>query len=120
MQQPRGHIKLLKNPSYIRSGLKSYAHLLRKYEITPTLEGPFMLVHEVLDDTGKLLDKLLNKEGNGSVQTRPRLLKRDAAGRTGHVAAEDVQQDSEYLAPVSIGNPPQVVRLDFDTGSSDL
>lgn len=45
---------------------------------------------------------------------------KDSTGRLGHVAAEDVQNDSEYLAQVEIGTPAQKMSLDFDTGSSDL
>ncbi|KAF9507356.1 hypothetical protein BS47DRAFT_1422053 [Hydnum rufescens UP504] len=36
------------------------------------------------------------------------------------LTAEDVQNDLEYVVPVTIGTPPQVVNLDFDTGSADL
>ncbi|KZO95222.1 acid protease [Calocera viscosa TUFC12733] len=36
------------------------------------------------------------------------------------VPAEDVQNDSEYVVPVTIGNPGVTLNLDFDTGSSDL
>lgn len=48
------------------------------------------------------------------------LAKMDASGNTGEVPAEDVQNDSQYLASVGIGNPSQTLNLDFDTGSSDL
>ncbi|KZT62028.1 acid protease [Calocera cornea HHB12733] len=39
---------------------------------------------------------------------------------TAQVPAEDVQNDSEYVVPVTIGNPGVKLNLDFDTGSSDL
>lgn len=39
---------------------------------------------------------------------------------TGSAVTTPVQYDVEYLTPVSIGTPAQVLNLDFDTGSSDL
>jgi len=36
------------------------------------------------------------------------------------VPAEDVQNDLEYVVPVTIGTPGVTLNLDFDTGSADL
>ena len=51
---------------------------------------------------------------------QPVLRKTSATGQTGDVPAEDVQNDSLYLCPVTIGTPGQTLNLDFDTGSADL
>lgn len=48
------------------------------------------------------------------------MVRKDASGKIGDVQAEDIQQDSEYLAQVGIGTPLQHFNLDFDTGSADL
>lgn len=39
---------------------------------------------------------------------------------TGSASATPEEYDVEYLTPVQIGNPPQTLNLDFDTGSADL
>ncbi|KAG0052001.1 hypothetical protein BGZ83_003079 [Gryganskiella cystojenkinii] len=42
------------------------------------------------------------------------------AGSSGSVPLTDVSPDLEYYGSVSVGTPAQVLKLDFDTGSSDI
>ncbi|KAG0080935.1 hypothetical protein BGZ93_009641 [Podila epicladia] len=46
--------------------------------------------------------------------------RKGAAASSGRVPLVNVKHDLEYYGSVSIGTPAQVVKLDFDTGSSDI
>lgn len=105
------------NPKYKRSGTKSYVYLLNKYKFSPTKPGPYFLGGKV-QQKGKYGIKNLFG-GKAHVQ---RLLQKRLAkdAQAGDVPADDQQNDSMYLCPVTIGTPGQTFNLDFDTGSADL
>lgn len=110
-------IKLVHNPKYQRSGLKSYVFLLQKYNFSPTKEGPYFQVNKAHHQ-----GKHGAEQAVGGKTTMQKVLQKKPvdADQAGEVPAEDVQNDSEYLCPVTIGTPGQVFNLDFDTGSADL
>ena len=111
-------VKLIHNPKYQRSGPKSYVYLLNKYKISPTTEGPYFVGNKI-HHQGKHGE---NKSVGGKAHVRQHVLQKKATpdGPAGEVPAEDEQDDSEYLCPVTIGTPGQTFKLDFDTGSADL
>lgn len=93
---PRGNrysIAQVKNTKYTKSGPLALAKVYRKYGVRlPT-------------DLAAAVTKV--KAAN---------TRRDE----GNATTTPADNDSEWLTPVSIGTPPQVLNLDFDTGSSDL
>ncbi|KAI1873704.1 uncharacterized protein JN550_002973 [Neoarthrinium moseri] len=48
-----------------------------------------------------------------------RYLEEVPADQTGSVPATSIEGDLEFVAPVGIGTPAQILSLDFDTGSAD-
>lgn len=111
-------INIIKNANYKPSGLGSYVSLMSRYGLNPTKEGPFTHKNNIIQQ-GKF-----HAEGQKAIGGKARvartLVKKAADGTTGEVSTEDVQNDSQYLCPVTIGTPGQTFNLDFDTGSADL
>ncbi|KAL2129439.1 hypothetical protein VTI74DRAFT_7813 [Chaetomium olivicolor] len=86
-------VKQVSNPTFVRNGPVEFAKIYRKYGVAL----PKDLKAAVERFRGER-----RKRSSGSAEATPE------------------SNDVEYLTPVSIGTPEQVLNLDFDTGSSDL
>ncbi|KAG8159840.1 hypothetical protein KVR01_010477 [Diaporthe batatas] len=89
----------------MKRGPRAYVQSLRKYSAFGATIPPNLL---------QIIDEILGELGLGD------LLGDGIGAGAGEVAAVPQMFDSEYLAAVQIGTPPQDVTLNFDTGSSDL
>ncbi|EME82655.1 uncharacterized protein MYCFIDRAFT_80287 [Pseudocercospora fijiensis CIRAD86] len=133
-------VKCIRNPKYAPTPVGALMHLCRKFEFTPTLPCPFTLVQTLVDDATKLNQTFLanaksqivktdgadssddaqtQTQSTGGPRAVSRVVQKDSSGRVGQVDAQDIQNDSEYLAQVSIGTAPQTMSLCFDTGKNN-
>ena len=109
-------VNLAFNKNYKASGPKSYVYLLNKYKFSPTQEGPYFVGNKAVTQGKHGDEKLVG----GKTTMQKILQKRISADQAGEVPANDQQNDSLYLCPITIGTPAQTFNLDFDTGSADL
>ncbi|SMR50494.1 unnamed protein product [Zymoseptoria tritici ST99CH_1E4] len=113
---------LVRQAHHKRSGIKSYVHALQKWNITPSLDGPYCRVNQIHQTGSQSILKQFGKSVGGKAKVKQHVLaKKDpTSGQTGDVPAEDIENNAEYLANVTIGTPGQTFALDLDTGSADL
>ena len=109
-------IPLVHNPHYRKSGIKSYAYLIRKYNIHPTRDGPYF-IGRTIHQTGR---PFTSKPVGGRVRFHDVMQKQFSERDLHQVDADDIQNESLYFVPASVGSPPQALNLVPDTGSSDL
>ncbi|GJJ09855.1 hypothetical protein Clacol_004079 [Clathrus columnatus] len=115
-------LPLVKNNSR-PSGFAAYAKAVRKYNIdTPVLLGHNGVVFKrqvIAQDAHRRRRRHHHHRrpppSGGEVPSLP-----EGNEPLSEVPAEDVQNDLEYVVPVTIGTPGVTLNLDFDTGSSDL
>ncbi|KAL9112271.1 MAG: hypothetical protein Q9227_003389 [Pyrenula ochraceoflavens] len=117
---PFTKIPITVNPNYSASGPKSYVYMLRKWGFSPSKEGPYHYGTKIHTQGKHFPHSNAQQAIGGRTRIRKVLQKATADGQAGEVTAEDQQNDSMYICPVSIGTPAQTLKLDFDTGSSDL
>ncbi|CAE7144413.1 unnamed protein product [Rhizoctonia solani] len=118
-----------RNTKYRPNGPSDYAKCIRKYRIGATDHTPFFfdqhracVCHHKRPEKTNLL-QLSNIPGNvripsSSIEQDPVNLDPDDGMTV--VRANDIQNDTEYACPVTIGTPGVTLTLDFDTGSSDF
>ena len=105
-------VPVKRSSTYKFNGTASYLYALRKYGFQP----PYALLF-------LRLVLMCRTKGRVFVNQFSRLAIRDSEqNEVGEVSTSDVQNDSMYLCPITVGegNNAVTLHLDFDTGSADL
>ncbi|KAE8349865.1 aspartic peptidase domain-containing protein [Aspergillus coremiiformis] len=110
-------IVLVENPVYCKSGIKSYVHLIRKYRLHPTMDGPYSIGRAFYQTGRPFTDKPIG----GRVRFHDAIKKQLSDNQIQPEAGtDDIQNDILLFARFSIGTPAQSLNLVLDTASADL
>ncbi|KAE8379675.1 aspartic peptidase domain-containing protein [Aspergillus bertholletiae] len=109
-------IFLVQNANYRKSGIKSYVHLIRKYRLHPTKNGPYS-IGRAIHQTGR---PYTNKPIGGRARLVDVMRKQTSDDNFQPVEIDDIQNDAVFSMPVSIGTPVQTLNLVLDTASADF
>lgn len=60
MNLVRGALKI--NPNYKRNGMKSYVHALKRWNIGPTVDGPYCMVNQIEQQGQQAIFKKFGKK----------------------------------------------------------
>lgn len=85
-------LRVVRNPNYKRSGLKSYVSLMNKYGFDSTKEGPYYHISRF--NQHGLAGHENHKKG-GRIRMDHVLVKRTGNTQAGEVGADDQQGDTE-------------------------
>ncbi|KAE8136708.1 aspartic peptidase domain-containing protein [Aspergillus pseudotamarii] len=109
-------IFLVENPNYCKSGIKSYVHLIRKYRLHPTRNGPYS-IGRAIHQTGR---PFTDKPIGGRVRFHDVMRKQTSDDEFKQVEKDDIQNDAVFFMPMSIGTPARTLNLVLDTASTDF
>ncbi|KAB5588658.1 hypothetical protein CTheo_7896 [Ceratobasidium theobromae] len=109
-----------RNTRYRPNGPQDYAKCIRKYRIGGTTCTPFFFDLHKGCVCRHQQREAIDTYGNISGNVRVPAVNLDPDDGMTVVQAKDIQNDTEYACPVTIGNPGVTLILDFDTGSSDF
>lgn len=78
---------LVRQAHHKRSGIKSYVHALQKWNITPSLDGPYCRVNQIHQTGSQSILKQFGKSVGGKAKVKQHVLaKKDpTSGQTGDV-----------------------------------
>ncbi|KAH7325224.1 aspartic peptidase domain-containing protein [Rhizoctonia solani] len=114
-----------RNAKYRANGPSDYAKCIRKYRIGASQYTPFYfdqhracVCHCKPPGTTTVLGNIPGNVRIPSIEQDP--VNQDPNDGMTVIRANDIQNDTEYACPVTIGSPGVTLTLDFDTGSSDF